>query len=147
MDAFGITVSMALQWGVPLDAMANKLSFARFEPAGETDNPLLPDACSIVDYIARWLGSMLLPSGEQDSENKRTATPGDSDAHPAFQVKTMQKVENDDEASSGVETRRLDEQFANFQSDAPPCSDCGSITVHNGNCYHCFNCGSSQGCS
>jgi ribonucleoside-diphosphate reductase alpha chain len=39
------------------------------------------------------------------------------------------------------------EQFADFQSDAPACDNCGSITVRAGNCYLCHNCGSSMGCS
>ena len=42
---------------------------------------------------------------------------------------------------------RIDEQFSHFQEDAPACDVCGSITVRNGNCYKCFNCGSSLGCS
>ena len=40
-----------------------------------------------------------------------------------------------------------DTQFAGFQSDAPSCDNCGSITVRNGNCYLCHNCGNSMGCS
>ena len=40
-----------------------------------------------------------------------------------------------------------DSQFARFQSDAPGCDNCGSITVRNGNCYLCHNCGNSMGCS
>ncbi|MFP4355059.1 MAG: vitamin B12-dependent ribonucleotide reductase [Phycisphaerae bacterium] len=44
-------------------------------------------------------------------------------------------------------TQRLDEQFSRFQEDAPACDNCGSITVRNGNCYKCYNCGSSLGCS
>jgi ribonucleoside-diphosphate reductase alpha chain len=38
-------------------------------------------------------------------------------------------------------------QFAKFQIDAPACDNCGSITVRNGNCYLCHNCGNSMGCS
>lgn len=147
MDAFGITVSMALQWGVPLDVLARKLSFTRFEPAGETDNPLLPDACSIIDYIARWLESMCLPVNQEDNKKGGPTALQASDTHPSLQVKTVQKEGIDHQASFRNETERLDEQFAHFQSDAPPCSNCGSITVRNGNYYRCFNCGSSQGCS
>ena len=39
------------------------------------------------------------------------------------------------------------EQFARFQTDAPSCDNCGAITVRNGNCYLCHNCGNSMGCS
>jgi ribonucleoside-diphosphate reductase alpha chain len=42
---------------------------------------------------------------------------------------------------------RVDQQFSHYQEDAPACDVCGSITVRNGNCYKCYNCGSSLGCS
>ncbi len=42
---------------------------------------------------------------------------------------------------------RIDRQFSHFQEDAPPCDVCGAITVRNGNCYRCYSCGSSMGCS
>lgn len=48
-------------------------------------------------------------------------------------------------AATGV--GRVDQQFSHFQEDAPPCDNCGSITVRNGNCYKCYNCGNSLGCS
>jgi ribonucleoside-diphosphate reductase alpha chain len=46
-----------------------------------------------------------------------------------------------------VMTNALDAQAASAMGDAPPCSVCGAITVRNGTCYRCFNCGASQGCS
>ncbi len=46
-----------------------------------------------------------------------------------------------------VRAERLDDQFSHFQEDAPPCDNCGSITVRNGNCYKCYICGNSLGCS
>ncbi len=45
------------------------------------------------------------------------------------------------------ETEGRNDQFARFQSDAPSCDNCGAITVRNGNCYLCHNCGNSMGCS
>jgi ribonucleoside-diphosphate reductase alpha chain len=50
-------------------------------------------------------------------------------------------------AVGGEGDQSRSEQFARFQSDAPPCDNCGSITVRNGNCYLCHNCGNSMGCS
>ena len=153
MDAFGITVSMALQWGVPLDALAKKLSFTHFEPAGETDNLLLPDARSIIDYIARWLEMMFLSSNQKETKNSELSTSRKSvgQSTPGDQIRQneirLTKVSSGTEVLYSEKARDRNEQFAHFQSDAPPCSDCGSITVRNGNCYRCFNCGSSQGCS
>ena len=66
MDAVGILASMALQYGVPLDALVRKLTHTRFEPWGHTDNPDIRIAKSIVDYIFRWLGHQFAGSDKQD---------------------------------------------------------------------------------
>ena len=50
-------------------------------------------------------------------------------------------------AGSSISPLSRSEQFASFQTDAPACDNCGAITVRNGNCYLCYNCGSSMGCS
>src|SRR5205807_6649227 len=61
MDAFGTAISMALQYGVPLEALVNKFSHMRFEPMGHTTNPDIRIAKSVVDYIFRWMGIQFLP--------------------------------------------------------------------------------------
>jgi ribonucleoside-diphosphate reductase alpha chain len=61
MDTFATTVSVALQYGVPLHDLVHKFAHVRFEPSGFTANPEIPIAKSIVDYIFRWLGSRFLP--------------------------------------------------------------------------------------
>jgi ribonucleoside-diphosphate reductase alpha chain len=65
MDTFATSVSMALQYGVPLKDLVNKFAHVRFEPSGFTGNPEIPIAKSIVDYIFRWLGSRFLPADEK----------------------------------------------------------------------------------
>jgi ribonucleoside-diphosphate reductase alpha chain len=67
MDTFATTVSVALQYGVPLRDLVHKFAHVRFEPSGFTSNPEIPIAKSIVDYIFRWMGSRFLPAEERAS--------------------------------------------------------------------------------
>src|SRR5829696_7820187 len=65
MDAFATTVSVSLQYGVPLRDLVNKFAHVRFEPSGFTGNSEIPIAKSIVDYIFRWLGSRFLSDDDK----------------------------------------------------------------------------------
>ena len=67
MDSFATTVSVALQYGVPLRDLVNKFAHVRFEPSGFTGNQEIPIAKSIVDYIFRWLGSRFLSPDDKAS--------------------------------------------------------------------------------
>ena len=67
MDSFATTVSVALQYGVPLRDLVNKFAHVRFEPSGFTGNQEIPIAKSIVDYIFRWLGSRFLSADDKAS--------------------------------------------------------------------------------
>lgn len=173
MDTIGTLTSMALQYGVPIDALINKFTHMRFEPAGWTGNPEIPNAKSVVDYIFRWMGIQFLagyreantPQRETPAETTPTATASatkvDSPQKLSEEVASLidthlPKAPSNGAASnngSGVPGVTLDgphnrsEQFAEFQSDAPACDNCGAITVRNGNCYLCHNCGNSMGCS
>src|ERR1700756_2835228 len=60
MDGLALSISIGLQYGVPLKALVDKLTNTRFEPSGFTENPSIRYASSILDYIARWLGGKLL---------------------------------------------------------------------------------------
>ena len=66
MDAFATAVSLALQYGVPLQDLVNKFSHLRFEPAGFTTNRDIPMAKSLVDYIFRYMATKFLSRDEQD---------------------------------------------------------------------------------
>jgi ribonucleoside-diphosphate reductase alpha chain len=155
MDVIGTETSMALQYGVPLDALVNKFSHMRFEPSGWTGNPDIPHAKSIVDYIFRWMGIQFLPgyreqnTPKRDDDTETTETTADS---PQVVKDEIDKIvaahaAQADENGNGDSPVLRSKQFARFQSDAPACDNCGSITVRNGNCYLCHNCGASMGCS
>jgi ribonucleoside-diphosphate reductase alpha chain len=121
MDTVATAVSIALQYGVPLDVLCNKFSHARYEPSGFTGNRDIPIAKSITDYIFRWLALRFL--GEQPA-----GAPDLTSASPASPELGASEV------------------FAN-QADAPACVECGSIMVRSGACYKCVNCGATSGCS
>jgi ribonucleoside-diphosphate reductase alpha chain len=121
-----------LQYGVPLRALVGKFSHSRFEPSGYTNNPDIPIAKSLVDYIFRWL-EFTFPNG---STPERALTQKiASTALPTQQV----PVEMSD-------AEKMLSQIQN-QEDSPVCDQCGHITTRNGACYRCHNCGNSMGCS
>jgi ribonucleoside-diphosphate reductase alpha chain len=185
MDSFGTAISISLQYGVPLEVLVNKFSHTRFEPMGNTTNPDIRIAKSMVDYIFRWLGITFLAGYREASTGQMKADPatatiaGKTTAAAPAELPSIQataKTANGNGAfeiaeetftsarytdgSSIVDARSLqragavmteivgrNDQFAGFQSDAPSCDNCGAITVRNGNCYLCHNCGNSMGCS
>jgi ribonucleoside-diphosphate reductase alpha chain len=129
MDAFATSISMALQYGVPLEALVEKFSHVRFEPSGFTKNADIPYAKSITDYIFRWLATKFLSSEHQEAVGVQIGD-GDKDAP----------------GSSATPPTGPGTAFRS-QADAPPCHYCGSIMTRNGSCYRCANCGSTSGCS
>jgi ribonucleoside-diphosphate reductase alpha chain len=157
MDSFATAVSMALQYGVPLRALTDKFSHARFEPSGFTGNPEIPIAKSIMDYIFRWMASRFLPWEDRDALGiiRRDGTePGepplaDTRVHISPEQKTAAQPAAP-AASSKVALplveRLAPTAFLN-QEDAPSCSECGSLMVRSGACYKCLNCGATSGCS
>jgi ribonucleoside-diphosphate reductase alpha chain len=146
MDSFATSISMALQYGVPLKVLVDKFSHTRFEPSGFTGNPDIPIAKSITDYIFRWLSLKFLPSEDGLAEAKEM-TPGVAPAAP--RLKAAQRTVTASTVSSGpvIALPAREESPYLAQADAPPCPNCGSITVRNGACYKCLNCGTTTGCS
>ncbi|MBI5216220.1 MAG: vitamin B12-dependent ribonucleotide reductase [Ignavibacteriae bacterium] len=136
MDAFATSVSMAFQYGVPLRVLVEKFSHMRFEPSGFTNNRDIPIAKSVLDYIFRWLGKKFLPPDEQP--------PANIEEHVELAVAGAL---SNKEIPRLAALERTEQQVFRTQSDAPPCSDCGSIMVRNGACYKCLNCGATSGCS
>jgi ribonucleoside-diphosphate reductase alpha chain len=139
MDAFATSISLALQYGVPLEVLVKKFAHTRFEPSGFTKNPEIPIAKSITDYIFRWLASKFLSGTQQEDigiirrepivEIAASSAPAPAPVKPAPADSSPIKI-----------------SFVG-QEDAPACSDCGSIMIRNGTCYKCLNCGSTSGCS
>jgi ribonucleoside-diphosphate reductase alpha chain len=138
MDAFGTAISLCLQYGVPVTELCKKFAHSRFEPSGFTQNPDIPIAKSIVDYIFRWL-DQTFPGGR--AQMVLPLAGGEPQAGAA--LAGTEPVP----ASQGEEAARVDDQFQHFMEDAPACDLCGAITVRNGSCYRCYNCGNSMGCS
>jgi ribonucleoside-diphosphate reductase alpha chain len=139
MDAFATSISMALQYGVPLEALVEKFSHVRFEPSGFTKNSEIPYAKSITDYIFRWLASKFLSAEHQQAVGVQTSdTSLRPHAGPVGGVAAAPERAAEPQAP-GASMRA--------QTDAPPCHYCGSIMIRNGSCYRCANCGSTSGCS
>ena len=130
MDAFATSVSLALQYGVPLDALSNKFMHMRFEPSGFTGNPEIPIAKSIMDYIFRWMDLRFGEKAELVGNEVEEAV-----------VEPPVATTMDEDSVSREET------VFTTQADAPPCTVCGTIMVRSGACYKCFNCGATSGCS
>jgi ribonucleoside-diphosphate reductase alpha chain len=135
MDTIATLTSIALQYGVPLEALVNKFSHVRFEPSGFTNNPEIPIAKSLVDYIFRYLGLRFLTKEQQEAAGLLASETKAYEAHAPV-------------LPSGPTTPSTGKPHAFYpQSDAPSCPDCGAIMVRSGSCYECLNCGSTSGCS
>jgi len=148
-DAFAQAISYALQYGVPLQALVDKFSHARFEPSGMTKNPEIRFAKSIVDYIFRWLATKFLSPEAQYRAGVNIEQPienGEAPAPPAASRGIRIRAE---EPTSPPKSESKPSSFAAIQNqeDAPPCSTCGSIMIRSGSCYKCTNCGTTSGCA
>ncbi|MGE0680123.1 MAG: vitamin B12-dependent ribonucleotide reductase [Candidatus Binatia bacterium] len=162
MDTIATLTSLALQYGVPLEALVSKFGHVRFEPSGFTKNPDIPYAKSLTDYIFRFLGSRFLSTEQKQSvglietnEQKETLPSGSGGEAAALptQSRTVQAAAPVSEpiAASRANANGLAYQNGvttwQSQADAPSCADCGSIMIRNGSCYKCLNCGATSGCS
>jgi ribonucleoside-diphosphate reductase alpha chain len=136
MDAFATSISMALQYGVPLEALVEKFSHVRFEPSGFTKNPEIPYAKSITDYIFRYLASKFLSADQQQEVGVQA---GETSLKPQATGPVAVPV--------SMAAPRKEPGAFRSQADAPSCHYCGSIMTRNGSCYRCANCGSTSGCS
>ena len=139
MDSFATSISIALQYGVPLKVLVDKFSHARYEPSGFTNNPEIPIAKSISDYISRWLGLKFLPKEDAPSTGSTTPTIANV-VQPRLRMQ-------DPSSRSSASVERNEKVVFQTQSDAPPCHECGSIMIRSGSCYKCLQCGSTSGCS
>jgi ribonucleoside-diphosphate reductase alpha chain len=123
MDAFATSISLGLQYGVPLATLIEKFRHTRFEPSGFTGHSEIHSASSLIDYIFHWLdlrfGAGAVPPG---------------DAHLSRDYVSL--------LYHGAPVAYRPEG-----SDAPFCSSCGSMMVRSGSCYRCTNCGGTSGCS
>jgi ribonucleoside-diphosphate reductase alpha chain len=138
MDGFALSVSIGLQYGVPLKALVDKFINTRFEPAGYTGHPAIPYAKSVLDYIARWLGGRFI-SPDYLTHNGEATLPAAPPAVPT--------ADDDPPAQSGPRVARPGGELRPAYDGAPTCSECGMLMTPNGACYKCENCGGTSGCS
>ncbi len=140
MDGLALTLSIGLQYGVPLKVLVDKLVNTRFEPSGITANPNIRFATSVLDYLARWLGGRFISAdylklnGAPVGENGAAMSPAIARPLPAMP------------AAPGMSSSQAGAP-RNIHEGAPTCSECGMLMVPNGACYKCENCGSTSGCS
>jgi ribonucleoside-diphosphate reductase alpha chain len=156
MDSFATAISLALQHGVPLRLLVDKFSRTRFEPYGFTENPEIPRASSIMDYLFRYLGSKFVKR-EHEAEAEPTAVSAPEVERVAEVVAQGHKVEvidatalkNGNGHANGNGHGIAGNGNYNFiaRTDAPTCPECGSIMIPNGSCHKCVNCGTTSGCS
>jgi ribonucleoside-diphosphate reductase alpha chain len=156
--------SIALQYGVPLDVLVDQFVFTRFEPQGPvTGHERVKFATSVIDYIFRSLAVEYLgredlahvPASEQVESNQSATV--DSPALRAAAAATTSTVESAAAAPKAVAAAEpekaarggsaQDALLGELSGDAPFCDTCGHITVRNGACFKCLNCGTSMGCS
>ncbi len=135
MDGLALSISIGLQYGVPLKALVDKLTNTRFEPSGFTENPAIRYSSSVLDYIARWLGGKFLSS---EYLKPRGATSEQDMIRPTISSPAVSAANRKPIQSSNA---------GGTTGDAPSCSTCGMLMVPNGSCYKCVNCGSTSGCS
>ncbi|MDA1007859.1 MAG: adenosylcobalamin-dependent ribonucleoside-diphosphate reductase [Planctomycetota bacterium] len=204
MDSLGTAISVALQYGVPIESLVKKFAHQRFEPMGMTTNNDIPFAKSLVDYIFRWMGMEFIDGYREENAparfgkgahtassnesasikedtawtdhstdgrsatvdalastdriNSRTDLSGSSSGAgvgstnaaagaPVHESGLRPRSVAKSNTSSRATASALDQANASLMGDAPACDACGSITVRNGTCYRCVNCGQSMGCS
>jgi len=164
MDAFAISVSHGLQYGVPLRAFVEAYTNMRFEPAGMTDDPDIRFASSLMDYLFRRLAIQYLSYAERAElgifsvdERLQPTLPGVEETvvetitgHDIVpDPKTIPSVsELARQLETGLATPAPVEPAAHVRhSDAPFCNTCGVQMVRAGSCHACPSCGSTSGCS
>jgi ribonucleoside-diphosphate reductase alpha chain len=143
MDSVALLTSVALQYGVPLKPLVDKFSHKRFEPAGFTQNPEIPFAKSVTDYVFRWLGLRFL-TAEAPAEDAQEQDPVDTGLTPAGRTPAGRTPGQ--ERIMPIRGGSELEPYNGGQEDAPPCMICGSIMTRVGACYSCGTCGESGGC-
>ena len=170
MDGIGTLTSLALQYGVPLEALVRKFAHVRFEPSGFTKNPDIRNAASIIDYVFRWLAVQFVPGyreanspnqpelaipGLQDQDKKKVNRPVPelalAEDNDTLDLEARSQSGGNGQAQPLAPPHQpinpLYDSLAHLQQDAPACPNCGYVAVRNGACYKCFNCGESLGCS
>lgn len=177
MDTLALSLSMNLQYGVPLTVLVNKLVHTRFEPAGRTGNKEIPFVKSMMDYLGRWMALKFLPKEQaklvhnaelvefayregtksKDAFAMMLPIVDEGAPSPHVQQEEVSLAAALEFTSNEMDSASLDRDARTHQSgtplafqgaeDAPICHQCGSTMIRNGACYKCLDCGETDGCS
>ena len=174
MNCFAISISIGMQYGVPLEEFVDKFAFTKFDPSGFVEHPNIKSTTSIVDFIFRVLGYEYLGRTDLvhvlDKPEVMNTGADDWDEVPSgleYVEPELSSVRITPASSSGgsiapqpVKNKRAAQQVKtdsvmdavntaakSMQSDAPACNVCGHIMMRSGTCYKCLNCGNQGGCS
>jgi ribonucleoside-diphosphate reductase alpha chain len=168
MNSFATAISIALQYGVPLETLVQKFSYMRFDPEGVTGNPEIPFAKSMPDYIMRWLASRFLDTDAQEELGILTpevrARKSAQEVAQSIISSDTAGPSNDDQQSAGAPkaangnggssapTKALTETPPGVPTRlkgldlGPACGQCGGMMQRTGSCYTCSSCGNNTGC-
>jgi len=169
MNCFAISISIGLQYGVPLEEFVDKFAFTKFDPSGFVEHPNIRSTTSIVDFIFRVLGYEYLgrtdlvhivdepnvmntgadewdeiPTNLEYASQELSSVRITAASGPVQHVKAIRTTPAKTEAGS---MEAVNAAAKNMQSDAPACNVCGHIMMRSGTCYKCLNCGNQGGCS
>jgi ribonucleoside-diphosphate reductase alpha chain len=174
MNCFAISISIGMQYGVPLEEFVDKFAFTRFDPSGFVEHPNIKSTTSIVDFIFRVLGyeylgrtdlvhvldkPEVLNTGADDWDEVPSnpleyakdpelssvrVTPSSGTVVP--QPVTLRQAQ-DKRVKAETNIDSVNAASRSMQSDAPACNVCGHIMMRSGTCYKCNNCGNQGGCS
>jgi ribonucleoside-diphosphate reductase alpha chain len=165
LNSFAIAISIGLQYGVPLEEYVDKFIFSRFEPAGIVEHPNIKTATSVLDYIFRLLAYEYLDRDDlvHVPDPNRTTHQQEMEAlkQELSQVRVtapqaQAPIANAQKPKTtlapmavGVSAQNTADikKMMGTSADAPVCRNCGNITLRNGTCYMCPNCGTTTGCS
>ncbi|GAA5114443.1 vitamin B12-dependent ribonucleotide reductase [Haloechinothrix salitolerans] len=170
MDAFATSISVGLQYGIPLEFYVSKFQNLRFEPAGMTDDPDVRFATSVLDYLFRRLALDYLPyekreqlgiftaaerssalagedAGSGEDEVDLDALRGSVESSSISAASETESSEDTSDLAGAHTTTELMELHLGKAADAPLCMTCGTKMRPAGSCYACEGCGATSGCS
>ena len=160
MNSFATAISIALQYGVPLETLVSKFAYMRFEPEGITTNQEIPFAKSMPDYIMRWLASRFLDADLQEelgiltpevrarktAEDIATGATGGSAGPTNGGTKAPEAPAPQPAAAAMTDTPPVVPARMVGLDLGPACNQCGGMMQRTGSCYTCSSCGNNTGC-
>lgn len=156
MNSFAIAVSVGLQYGVPLEEFVDKFTFTRFEPSGVVEHPNIKTATSVLDFIFRLLAYEYLDRSDLvhvHEDKKPDNVTQQKSVNPELSKVRVTPPSNKQSVMTPKTVMHSFSQETDVKkmmgtsADAPACRNCGNITLRNGTCYVCPNCGTTTGCS